>query len=894
MTPQRWQQIKELFHAALDVPVPQRAAFLAQACATDEALREEVESLLTADEKPGPFLAQSPVGIATNPMASAASENISGQRLGTYEVVEQIGQGGMGVVYRANDVRFDRPLALKVLHTQFTQNQDRVRRFQQEARAALALNHPNILTIYEVGQIDKTLFIAAELIVGQTLRERMAAEDLPLHTVLDIVLQVAGALQAAHEAGIVHRDIKPENIMVRPDGYVKVLDFGLAKLLRDDGGRMRDESEKDDPLHPSSLIHHPSTMPGIVMGTPRYMSPEQARGYEVDARTDIFSLGVVLYELIAKREPFGGPTSHDVLASLLQAEPLPLTRFVPQLPAELQRIVSRALKKDRAERYPSMAAFRHDLQALKQQMERETQLFSPAAMVAHEAMVGQTRSAPRSWRPVWWVATAILLLMSLAYLGWLWKAKSGASSQTAMPIQSVAVLPFKPLVVGQRDEVLEMGIADTLITRLSSLQKISIRPINSVRRYTALDVDPVAVGRELQVQAVLEGSILKADNKIRITARLLNVADGKPLWTRQFDERWTNIFAVQDSIAQQFANDLAITLTGPERNEMARNYTSNPEAYELFMTGRYHWNKRSGAGITKAIAAFQQAIEKDPNYALAYIGLADAYATLGSYHLAAPKQVLPLAREAAEKALHIDPNMAEAHATLGKLSTDYFWDWARADQEFKRAIALKPNYANAHHWYSTLLAHQGHFDEAVRAATTALELDPQSLVVGTQLGAVLYRARRYDQSITALQKIVALEPNYVTAHMYLGFCYTMQARYSEALAEFQKCHTIVPDLPDAVAMVGATHALAGKRAEALQAQRELNEMVKRTYVSPFCQAAIPSALGNMDETFHWLEKCLEERDPSIRGLRIDPLFDRVRSDPRYLKLLQRVETLPTS
>lgn len=480
-------------------------------------------------------------------------------------------------------------------------------------------------------------------------------------------------------------------------------------------------------------------------------------------------------------------------------------------------------------------------------------------------------------------ATVMIGLVGAAYLIWALRPTPAA------PIQSVAVLPFKPLVADQRDEVLEMGIADTLITRLSSLKQITVLPISAVRGYTALDQDPVGAGRELAVQALLEGSIQRAGDKIRITARLVSIADGKPLWTRQFDERWTDIFAVQDAISRRVASDLMVTLTGEERTELARNYTTDPDAYQLYLIGRYHWNKRSGEGIRKSVEFFRQAIDKDRNYALAYVGLADAYATLGSYHLAPPGEVLPLAREAAEQALNIDANLAEAHASLGKLFTDYYWDFERAERECERAIELKPNYANAHHWYSSLLvAHKNRFDEAVREATRALELDQYSPAAGTQLGSVLYRARRYDQGIAVLQKTLEIEPNYVTAHYYLGLCYLMQERKDEALAEFQKGLAVAPNASDLIAVLGYTYSRAGNRDEARRYQRELNELAARTYVSPFSHVIIHAGLGEIDEVFKWLERALEARDSFLRSLKVDPLFDTVRADPRFALLIRRV------
>jgi DNA-binding winged helix-turn-helix (wHTH) protein/TolB-like protein/Tfp pilus assembly protein PilF len=484
-----------------------------------------------------------------------------------------------------------------------------------------------------------------------------------------------------------------------------------------------------------------------------------------------------------------------------------------------------------------------------------------------------------SWR------TAIIFLVLAAGIVAVYLVRALRPAPTA-PLQSVAVLPFKPLVADSRDEVLEMGIADTLITRLNSLKEITVRPISAVRRYTALDQDPVAAGRELDVQAVLEGSIQKAEGKVRVTARLIRIADGRPLWTRQFDEQWTNIFAVQDAISQRVAIDLMVTLPGDERSELARNYTNDPEAYQLFLVGRYHWNKRSGEGIRESIKFFQQAIAQDPQYALAYVGLADAYATLGSYHLAAPLEALPRAREFAETALKLDGRLAEAHASMGKILTDFYWDWPQAEKELQTAIDLKPNYSNAHHWYAILLASQGRADEAVQEANRAQELEPHSAVISTLVGSTLYRARRYDQAIASLQKTLEAEPTFIAARFYLGMCYLMQGRHSDAVAVFQKGRDSVPDNPEMIAMLGYTAGLTGQRDLAHSYQKELDEIAKRRFVAPFTQAAIASGLGDWDEVFKWLEICCKQRDPFIRGMKTDPLFDRVPKDQRFTALLQ--------
>src|SRR5262245_49887086 len=933
MTPERWKQVDQLMQDALDRGPAERAAFLAEACSGDDELRREVESLIGFHERAENFIETPPAEVAADWLA--VKELRPGQTIGHYRLIRQIGRGGMGEVYLALDPRLERRVALKLLPPRFTEDVERVRRFRQEARAVSALNHPNIITIHEIGEASiesgesgSVHFIATEYIEGRTLREMIIDGGMNPTEALEVAIKAAGALSAAHAAGITHRDIKPENIMLRPDGYVKVLDFGLAKLGAGSGewkaesGKSKVKSglfDSGSPLStfdfrlstPQSLF---STDPGVVPGRASYMSPEQALGHKIDARSDIFSLGIVLYELITARCPFAGDTVDEVLASVLVQEPPPLTRRDRGFPDELQRLVSRMLAKDRSERYQTADELRHALKSLKKELaaveEFSTREFSGLSLLArrfirtgadkdYKTAAFRVVSARltssisliinRSLRSPMRATLALAALAALIAGGilarhWLF--------DRATRVNSIAVLPFKPLLADSRDEALELGLADTLITRLTSLKNVTVRPLSAVRRYTALDQDPVAAGRELKAQAVLEGSIQKAGDKVRVTTRLISVADGGTLWTRQFDERWTDIFAVQDAISQRVADDLMAPLTGDERGELVRNYTTDPEAYRLYMEGRYQWGKRTGAGMRKAVESFQQAIGMDPNYALAYVGLADAYATLGSYHLLPSREALPLAKDAATRALSIDQNLAEAHASMGKILNDYYWDWEQAEREFLLAIKLKPNYANSRHWYSALLVAQERFDEALSEANRALELEYLSPVTGTQVGQGLYRARRYDQAMAALRKTLALEPNFTAAHYYLGQCHLMRGNRDEAMAEFERALEIAPNTPDFIAMIGYTHAVAGRRDKARRCLAELDELALSRYVPPFGYATIYAALGEPDQTFKWIEKGHEDRDPRVRTLKTDPLFDVLRADPRFATLMARAGLAP--
>ncbi len=907
MTPERWQQVKELFQAARDCAVEQRTAFLMAACHGDEELRREVESLLASDEQPGSFLERP--ALAWPPRAT--KELHSGQTLGPYSIENKLGQGGMGIVYLARDLRLGRSLALKVLHSHFTQDHERVRRFQQEARAASALNHPNILTIYEEGRVDTTHYIATELVAGQTLRALLSQQEFAVPIALDIIAQVAGALVAAHQAGIIHRDLKPENLMLRPDGIVKVLDFGLAKLLgKDEGGGMKDESEKDSELHPSSLIPHPSTMPGLIMGTVAYMSPEQARGVEIDARSDLFSLGVVLYELLTGRKPFAGETPSDVIAALLEHEPAPLTQ---SLPVDLQRIVNKALTKPVAARYQSAQELLDDLKRVKQALDfsRQRQHLSPAAETI--AWVEEDRyvlpdsadkkekktfsslgfltnyfprqlSRQRNFARKLGLAGLAVLVGGMFLAQWLRSARP--------PTNSIAVLPFTNIGNDPQMEYLPDGLTESLIDSLMKLPSMRIKARSTVFSYKGRDVDPRQVGKDLQVLAVVTGRVQRQGDLLLIRVELADATDGSQIWSREYRTSFAGLLSVQEELAREMTTHLRLRLNGEEQTALVKQPTTDPEAYRLFLEGRHHWNKRTSEGMHKSLELFQQAITLDPSFALAYVGKADAYTTLGSYHFMPPKDALPSAREAAEQALRIDNNVAEAHATMGKIFTDYYWQWESAEKEFQRAISLKPSYENSHHWYSTLLANLGRFDESVSEARRALDLDPLSPVLGTQMGNMLYRARRYDEAIPILQKTLELEPNFLAARVYLGFCYQRQGKTKEALAEFQRCYARAPTIPTFAALMSYSHGLAGNRTDALRYQRELKSLAKQTFASPLTHLWTHLGLGEKNEVFQWIEKCFEEHDPTVGSLKTDPLFDTVRSEARFAEALRRAGFAP--
>jgi len=556
MTPDRWPQIEQIYHQALDRMRKQRSAFLNEACDGDQTLRREVESLLAYDERARDFIAAPPDEIAAEMLAADQTTSLIGNNLDHYKIIRCLGQGGMGEVYLATDTQLGRKVAIKLLPKQFTAHPDRVQRFKQEARAASGLNHPNILTIYEIGEVDQWHFIVSEFIEGQTLREQMARGRIELRAALDIATQIALALEAAHQAGIVHRDIKPENVMVRPDGLVKVLDFGLAKLTELPAAPPEPGFDAQ-----AQSVARLNTEPGMVMGTVSYMSPEQARGQQVDHRTDIFSFGVMFYELLAGRRPFVGTSANDLIAALLTSEPKPLSELQPEAPPELERAVSKCLAKKLEDRYQTSRELQADLKKLEQ----------------------VTRFIPPIRTPIFRLLAAYVALVAFVVAGfYIWRSNSSSAAGTATPIKSIAVLPFKSLGPNSHNEYLELGMADTLITKLSNFKQIIVRPTSAVRRYAAVDQDPVSAGEELKVDSVLDGSLQQRGDRVRITVRLVRTSDGQPLWSLQCDEQCSDVFTLQDIISTKVADAIRSELTGEERKLLAKRYTANTEAYQFY------------------------------------------------------------------------------------------------------------------------------------------------------------------------------------------------------------------------------------------------------------------------------------------------------------------------
>ena len=755
----------------------------------------------------------------------------AGTRMGRYTVRSELGAGGMGEVYLAQDTQLDRVVALKILPPDFAASPERLRRFLQEARAASSLNHPNAAHIYEIGESEGGAFIAMEYVEGQTLGAKIIAGRLKPEEIADVGLQVADCLDEAHTKGIVHRDIKPSNIMLTQRGQVKVLDFGLAKVLR-----------TSDEAVSSNIDTQVKTSPGVVMGTIQYMSPEQALGREVDRRSDIFSLGAVLYAMATGRAPFTGSSVGETIDRILNSQPEAIARFNYELPPELERIVRKCMEKDRERRYQTARDLLNDLKSLESDSRSRTI---------------SVKTAQRK-------------------------------SRSSRAIDSLAVLPLVNASADANMEYLSDGITESIINTLSQLPKLRVVARSTVFRYKGREVDAKEVGRELNVRAVLTGRVRHLGDVLVIGTELIDVDTDAHLWGEHYNRRLSDIFEVQEEIAREISEKLRVKLSGKERKQLMKRHTEDAEAYKLYLKGRFHWNKRTRESLKKGIDYFERAIEKDSNYALAFTGLADCYNSLSRFGWLSPAEAMPKAKDAAERALALDAHLAEAHNSRAFVAENYEWDWPTAEREYKRAIELNPNYATAHQWYGEYLATIGRFDEGLDELKQAEQLDPLSLIINSDLGLPYFFAREYDRAVEQWQKTVELDPDFWLAHYALALVYEQQGQYREAIAESKRALNLFGDSPWVLAGLGHIYAVAGETEAAHHVLDELKERGKGLYVSPFDLALIYAGLGERDEALLWLEKAYEERNQWLTWLKVEPRLDSLRRDPRFSDLVRRV------
>jgi serine/threonine-protein kinase len=913
MASERWQKLDRLFHSALEHEAGQRVAFLDLACNGDESLRQEVENLIAAHDKAGNFIEAPAFAAAAGMLGADESPSLVGQSFGPYRIASALGAGGMGEVYLAQDTRLGREVALKLLPAYFTQDEKRVHRFQQEARAASALNHPNIITIHEIGQLNGRYFIAMEFIDGETLGTTLEGTHLKLQVTLDFAIQIAAALVAAHRAGIVHRDIKPENIMVRrEDDLVKVLDFGLVKLTENQTVR---QSQSSAPTR--AFV---KTAAGVVMGTPNYMSPEQTRGVEVDFRTDLWSLGVLLYKMASGRVPFAGETPSDVIASILTTQPPPLTVVAPEATTELERIVSKALARDREERYQTAKDLLIDLKKLRQRLEVESEIeristsksavpipglpapHAPAATKTdhHPAIptgrVSNLVQSPSSAEYIvselkrHKVAALIALAVAVSVIAVFAYYTYSAHSRKAGK-NSIAVLPFANAGGDPDMEYLSEGISEGLINALSELPELKVMARSSSFRYKGKDADPQQVAKALGVEAILAGRVVQRGDSLEVSAELINAGDGTQIWGAHYNRKTTDLMYLQGEIIHDVTQKLQLRLTSSEQQQVARRPTESTEAYQAYLKGRYYWNRGLVPGYEKSRDYYQRAIDLDPSYALAYSGLSTYYGYLTANGLLPPDETYPKAEAAANKAVVLDPTLAEAYAALAGIKLTYYHDWPASERYFRRAIELNPKFAEAQMHYALCMARFGRNGEALALGQHAIEMEPLSLRYNQSWARILLFVRQYDRAIDQFHKTLDLDPNYPLAHEWLGYAYAQKGMQREAVAEWVKALTL-SGAEEQAASLDRNYAASGFEAavKSLAQYRldKLNEKMKRgEYVPAFEYVNAYMRFGDTEQAFAWLDKAMQERNQFVLDVKLNPLYDKLREDPRFQDIVRK-------
>jgi serine/threonine protein kinase/tetratricopeptide (TPR) repeat protein len=875
--PYAWHQVRDILANALDMRPEERAGFVRQACGSDQVLLAEVESLLLHHDQADSLLEHSPTSgwLSFDPAAW------TGRRIGAYKIVRELGEGGMAVVYlgERDDEQFRKRVAIKMLRPGFY-TAEIVHRFRNERQTLAVLDHPNIVKLLDGGSTEDGLpYLVMDYVEGVAIDQYCGLHQLSAPARLQLFLNVCAAVRCAHQNRVIHRDLKPGNILITKDGVPRLLDFGIAKLLNPE-------------LLQTPLVTEAEWRPMTL----EYASPEQVRGEPVTEASDIYSLGILLYELLAGRRPYNtvGKSRLEAERMICEQEPerpsalLGVARRA--LEGDLDIIIMKALRKEPEQRYASVAEFAEDIQ---------NHLSGLPVRARNPTVTYRTGRFLRRHRESFAIAMAGLMLVGVIGA---WEAfahhrktldvREASPSSLAQPtppagapqMRSMAVLPFQTM---PEPSYLGLGLADALINRMGALSQITVRPVSAVRKYSEGAPDPLAAGRELGVDVVLDGNVQQAGDRVRVTVQLLRVTDGAALWSGKFDERTGDLFALEDSITRQVIDGLPLNLTESERSRLTKHYTEDSQAWQAYLRGRYFWNRRTPEGHQKAIEEFEQATRIDPRYALAYAGLADAYVLLGSNpnRLLSRGQAMTRARAAALHAIELDGDLAEAHTSLAFIRMHYDWKWADAETEFQRAIALNPSYATAYQWHAINLLVTGHPEDAVKELKKAQALDPLSLIIGADLAEIYDYVGQLGEAKTEARRVLDLDPTFAPARCWLAYALAGEGRYDEAAAVLDRGPT---DASYIITTRGYVYAIAGRRAEAQHALERLIRLARNDYAIAFNVATVYASMGDVDGMLPWLERAFAERSGSLLLLNVTPQFAAVRSDPRFLAFEGRV------
>ncbi len=866
MREERWHKIEEIFALAIALPLAERKRFVEEICAKDEKLCHEVLELLREDEQNGEFLSEPVFAEALKILDGDFSEHIGKTFNSRYKILELLGRGGMGAVFLADDLQLKRRPALKIIDSTVFGNTDNIRRFEREARSASKISHPNVAHVYEFGQDEQFYFLAMEYIDGKTLREIIKENAFDEKRAVKIIRQIAEALAAAHEKNIIHRDIKPENVIVTENELVKVLDFGIAKT-----GEKKSEDETVSLLDASVL----ETTPGLIVGTTAYMSPEQVREQKLDERTDLWSLGVIFYEMLAGKRPFEGATRNDTIAAILKSEP---EKISIKVSAKTKNVISKLLEKDREKRFQTARAFLDELDSGKKSFLKRAEAGN------YEKLFGFLR---RHKILTSIIIIALLFVASGAIYSYVANNREVTDAENRQ-IRSIAVLPFTNESGDADKEYLSDGLTDIFIHRLSQLPDLTVKARNSVFHYKGKNVDAATVGNELSVQAILLGRLSESGDELRLDLELVDSKTGNQIWGEQYNYNKTALIEFRKEIVQDVANKLRSRLSNTVEQKITKLPTENEEAYLAFLRGRFYWNKRTAKDLQRSVEYYEEAIRLDPNFAPAYAGLADTCVLLSGYGVSSPQESFPRAKAAAEKAIQLDDSLAEAHTALAYVLFNYDWNFEESEREMRRAIELNPNYSTAYHWYgnANLLA-LGKLNESVASLERAHELDPLSLIINADLGTAYLYAGQFEKAVAQYKKTIELDENFYYAHAYLGRTYMMMGDYDKAIKEYEKAQSLNND-PRVLMLFACNYSRMGNRAEALKKIETLEKISEEKYVSPYYFALAYTSLGDKDKAFEWLEKAFAVREGRMTLMKADPLLNDLHSDPRFKDLLKRV------